>query len=333
MMKKNYIFIICIFIGVGIITLFYNFLVYEKWYAKIRFINQLSCYDFPPENNGWKKMEWPLYGSKETGSVFDPFVYMEDSIFVMIVSERTNNTIIQLKSSDGLIWDSYITLLEPVHGSWEHLVNRATVCKKDSIYHMWYTGQSPSVSKIGHATSSDGKLFIRDSINPVLIPSLKEEGKSVMNPCVIYNEKKGCFQMWYAAGDNYEPDALFYAESKDGTAWKKREDPILTKYSAHKWEKAKVGGCDVKLFKDGTYIMYYIGYQNEDVARVCYATSIDGITWERSDSNLILAPTKNGWDSDAIYKPSYIEFNNKAYLYYNGRNGRLERIGLATKVL
>lgn len=327
---KRFLFIICLFIGVGILL---TVSVCEKWYSKIRFINQLLCYDFPSENNGWTKLGNPIYGSKETGSVFDPLVYMEDSAFVMIVSERKNNTIVQLKSSDGIIWNSSITLLKPVTGTWEHIVNRAVVCVKDSIWHMWYKGQSPSVSKIGHATSSNGISFIRDLRNPVLTPTLSQEGESVMNPCVIYNEKKDVFQMWYAAGDNYEPDALFYAESKDGTTWNKREEAILTNYPAHKWEKAKVGGCDVKISNDGTYVMYYIGYQNEDVARVCCATSIDGIIWERSDCNLILAPTKKGWDSDAVYKPSYLEYNNKAYLWYNGRSGRLERIGLATKVL
>lgn len=330
-------FIICflfsLFAHADIIPLSHSIFASNRWYARLRFINQLVCYDFPAANNGWKKFDTPIYGSKETGDVFDPFVYLEDSVFVMIVSERKNNSIVRLESNDGITWSLSSTLLNHVKGTWEHFVNRATVCFKDSVWHMWYTGQSPHVSNIGHAISYDGIKFKRDAKNPVLIPSTKQEGKSVMNPCVIYNEQKGCFQMWYAAGDNYEPNSLFYAESKDGTNWIKRGEAILSKYPEHKWEKAKVGGCDVKLNSDGTYIMFYIGYQNEDVARICYATSQDGIIWERSDNNLILSPTRKGWDSNAIYKPSYLEFNNKAFLWYNGRKGRLERIGLATMVL
>ena len=333
-MKRGALFLtLCLIAGLG---LFYHseiISVCKKQYSRIRFINQLSRYDFPDENNGWTKYGEPLYGSKETKSVFDPFVYMEDGTFIMIVSERKDNSIIRLESADGIKWTDAQTILEPVKGSWEHIVNRSTIVKKDSLYHLFYTGQSPDISKIGHATSTDGITFKRDTKNPVLVPTEQEKGESVMNPCVIYNEGKGCFQMWYAAGENYEPDVLFYAESKDGQSWIKRKEAVLTKFPSHEWEKAKVGGCDVKIMDDGKYVMYYIGYQNEDVARICFATSSDGITWERTDSNLILAPTRDGWDSDATYKPSYLEHNGKAYLWYNGRSGRLERIGLATKDL
>lgn len=199
--------------------------------------------------------------------------------FVMILSERKNQSLVRLESADGIRWSAPQTILEPVEETWEHLVNRATIVK-DSIYHLFYTGQSPDVSKIGHATSTDGISFTRDPMNPVLAPTEQEEGESVMNPCVVYNKNKGCFQMWYAAGENYEPDVIFYAESKDGQTWTKRKQPVLTKLSEHEWEKAKVGGCDVKISEDGQYIMYYIGYQNEDVARICFATSSDGIVWE-----------------------------------------------------
>ncbi len=325
-MKKQAILILILSL------VFVGGLLLQRYASRIRVINQLSRYDFPAENNGWTKYGEPLYGSKETKSVFDPFVYMEGDTFVMVASERKNNSVIRLESSDGFKWAGCQTLLEPIKGTWERLVNRATIVKRDSIYHMFYTGQSPDVSKIGHAWSTDGITYKRDTKNPVLVPTEPEEGISVMNPCVLYNERKDCFQMWYAAGENYEPDALFYAESKDGQSWTKHKEPVLTKYSAHEWEKAKVGGCDVKIVGD-TYIMYYIGYQNEDVARICFATSQNGILWERPDSNLILAPTRGGWDSDATYKPSYMEVDGKAYLWYNGRNGRLERIGLATKSL
>lgn len=333
-MKRKAIFLIICMIACVVVFLHTDFMSFcQKQYARIRFINQLSRYDFPAENNGWTKYGEPLYGSEETKSIFDPFVYMENGTYIMIVSERKNNSIVRLESFDGINWTFASILMEPVEGTWEHFVNRATIVVKDSIFHLFYTGQSPNISKIGHATSSDGISYTKDSMNPVLVPTEQEEGESVMNPCVIYNEGKGCFQMWYAAGENYEPDVLFYAESKDGQTWVKHKEPVLTKFLAHEWEKAKVGGCDVKIRDDGKYVMYYIGYQNEDVARICLATSSDGIVWERKDNNLILAPTRNGWDSDATYKPSYLEHNNKAYLWYNGRKGSLERIGLATKNL
>lgn len=152
-----------------------------------------------------------------------------------------------------------------------------------------------------------------------------------MNPCVLWNEDRKIFQMWYAAGENYEPDALFYAESENGEHWTKHEQPVLSKDETHEWEKYKVGGCDVKRQKDGTYITYYIGYQNLDVTRICYAVSDDGVHWERPNHNICISPSQDSWDSDATYKPAVVEKDGTLYMWYNGRKGVEEYIGLATK--
>jgi len=44
----------------------------------------------------------------------------------------------------------------------------------------------------------------------------------------------------------------------------------------------------------------------------------------------IIRPSQDGFDHDACYKP-YMVFDGKRWLlWYNGRHGDLERIGLAT---
>lgn len=333
-MKKIFLKLILIFsILVCLITYrhdIYGFVFSDRY--RQRLINQLETYDFPDQNNGWTKYSNnPIFGDKETNSVFDPYVYKDGNKFVMILSERRYNSIIRVESFDGKVWCTNKTLLKCIPGTWEHYVNRACVLKKDSIYHMWYTGQSPEISKIGHATSRDGIYFKRDKTNPVVEPTCAEEGISVMNPCVLYNEKRGIFQMWYAAGENYEPDMLFYAESIDGQNWQKLKTPILRKNRYHIWEQSKVGGCDVRLLSDSLYIMYYIGYQNVDVARICYAVSNDGIIWQQPDSNLVISPTKGSWDCDAVYKPSYMIIGDQEFIWYNGRKRSTERIGLITR--
>ena len=306
---------------------------FKRWrFGTTRFFNQRHRYDFPEENNGWKKVgSLPVYGDSTTGEIFDPFVFFEDNRFVMIASERCSGCLIRLDSTDGFSWSKTGCLLKKRENSWESVVNRASVVLRNGMYHMWYTGQNKGVSKIGYAVSTDGKIFVRQSDFPVLEASTKAEGLSVMNPHVIWNEKKQKFQMWYAAGENYEPDVLFYAESKDGLFWKKNADPVMKPCLAHKWERAKIGGCFVRVENDGSYTMYYIGYQNVDVARICCATSENGVTWCRDGCNLCLSPSINSWDSDAVYKPSVLIFNGKMYLWYNGRSGFQEYIGLAVK--
>lgn len=142
---------------------------------------------------------------------------------------------------------------------------------------------------------------------------------------------KKCFKMWYSAGETYEPDIICYAESKDGVLWKKHFHPVLAKYPQHEWEKYKVGGCQVIQLQDGSFKIYYIGYQNLDVARICMANSTDGIKWERNDENLLISPSKNAWDADAVYKPTIVEKDNVLFMWYNGRNAHEEYIGLAIK--
>lgn len=292
--------------------------------------NMRKRYCFPDCNNGWEKYgESPVFGDKTTRSVFDPFALYTDNKFNLILSERKNHSIIMVDSMDGIHWKLCCTLLSNIPNTWQHIVNRASIIHVKNEWHLWYTGQSPDVSCIGHVKSDS--LCFNNAKEPCIRASLPKEGVSVMNPCVIWDEKKHIFQMWYAAGENYEPDMLFYAESKDGDNWIKHPEPILTKLPSHEWEKAKVGGCDVKLKADGSYEMYYIGYQNVDVARICYATSKDGIHWDRTDNNLLIAPSKNGFDSDATYKPAVLEKGNRLYMWYNGRTGHEEYIGLAIK--
>lgn len=310
------------------ITRFYQFK-----FLIIRAINNIHRYDFASENDGWKKLsDVPVYGDSMTNSVFDPYAFIYRDKFYLLVSERKNNGIDLIESKDGHIWGRVTDVLECTPYSWQAKVNRPSLVYHNGIWHLWYTGQSPNVSCIGHTTSITF-LHFDASENPCIKADLKEEGISVMNPCVLWNDNKQCFQMWYAAGDNYEPDSLFYAESKDGDNWVKHPKPVLTKLPCHPWESAKVGGCDVKHKEDGTYEMYYIGYQNIDVARICYATSEDGIIWNRSDDNLLIGPSKNSFDSDATYKPSVLEVDGKLYMWYNGRKNNSEYIGLAIKQL
>lgn len=228
---------------------------------------------------------------------------------------------------------SYVSSPEKLasKGSWEERVNRASVCKIDGKWLMWYTGQSRNNSAIGIATSDDGIRFTRMQQKPILVPSEPYEKGSVMNPCVLWDKDEKIFKMWYAAGEQFEPDVLCYAESKDGINWERyANNPILEK-SNEKYDQCKVGGCDI-LKENDRYYMFYIGYQNVDTARVCMAESNDGIhNWVRSMDNPVISPEKKSWDADAVYKPTVVlnKQKNKLLMWYNGRKQNCERIGLA----
>ena len=77
--------------------------------------------------------------------------------------------------------------------------------------------------------------------------------------------------------------------------------------------------------------MFYIGFEGIDKARISAARSRDGVGgWERHRANpLIGAGGAGGWDCEAAYKPFAVLRGNRWLMYYNGRRGHVEQIGLA----
>ena len=91
----------------------------------------------------------------------------------------------------------------------------------------------------------------------------------------------------------------------------------------------KTTACNV-VKAGGKYVMFYIGFQNEGYAQIGIAFSDDGVSgWERHPDNPIIAPTPGGWDGEACYKPFALFDGGKWLLWYNGRNGKFEQIGVA----
>jgi predicted GH43/DUF377 family glycosyl hydrolase len=197
---------------------------------------------------------------------------------------------------------------------------------------MWYTGQFNGHSAIGYDTSKDGLEWQRRE-HPVLEAVQPWEKEAVMCPSVVWDESAHQYRMWYSGGEQYEPDAIGYAVSPDGVHWQKHDGPIFHADPANRWESYKVTACQVLQWK-GWYVMFYIGFRDIDHAQIGIARSRDGVTnWQRLKSNPIIRPTVDGWDADACYKPFAIfdQKSNHWLLWYNGRHGGLEQIGLATK--
>lgn len=300
---------------------------------------------FPPSGGGWKKYEGnPVFGSEKTGTCFDVLVLPETkgderAGYKMYFSWRPKKSLAVTTSQDGISWEEPRIILEPnpVLG-WQDDLNRNAVVEKDGKLHMWFTGQShlssPSngYSRIGYATATDDSNWVCIGEEPVLIPEQPWEGTSVMCPSVLWDEDQRVFRMWYSAGETYEPNVICYAVSADGVNWRKhRANPIFVPDRNLLYERERIGGCQVVRYRDG-YLMFYIGYENIDTARICAAWSPNGISqWKRFGSNPLVSPEPGKWDGDACYKPSIVYDGEKDrwLLWYNGRNKAPEYIGLA----
>ena len=281
---------------------------------------------------GWvKSPKSPVLGG-DLGTCFDVSVLKEGDTYRMWFSWRPKKSIALVESKDGIAWSRPVVVLGPSGKTdWEDDINRPVVIKHGGLYRMWYTGQARGRSWIGYATSEDGKSWHREGDKPVLSADKPWEKVAVMCPHVMFDGESGLYRMWYSGGEQYEPDAIGHATSKDGLAWVKHEgNPIFRPDPALAWERDRVTACQVIRRGDG-YLMFYIGFKDRDHAQIGLARSKDGIHgWERHPANPVIRPGVGKWDADAAYKPHAIFDGRRWLLWYNGRRGGVEQIGLAT---
>lgn len=271
----------------------------------------------------------PVLGA-QYGTCFDICVLREAEKFRMWVSWRPKKSVAITESTDGINWKAPQIVFGPrTETGWEDDINRPVVVHRDDGYHMWYTGQARGRSSIGYATSTDGMVWTRRSDQPVLKPSVPWEGVALMCPHVLWDNEHRQWKMWYSGGEQYEPNAIGYAISKDGLNWEKHvSNPVLAPDPRYNWEKNRVTAAQI-LIHEGWYYAFYIGFRDIDHAQIGVARSNDGITgWVRHAGNPIVRPTPGGWDADACYKPYAVYSDGRWRLWYNGRREHLEQIGL-----
>jgi len=296
-----------------------------------RVTGQLPAAASGDTSGGWRKFDGnPVMGG-EHGTCFDISVLRQDDKYRMWLSWRPKHAVALVESVDGTHWSAppQAVLGPRPETGWEDDINRPSVLRREDGFHMWYTGQAKGRSAIGYATSPDGVAWTRRSEQPVLAPEQRWEKVALMCPSVIWDEEARLFRMWYSGGEQYEPNAIGYATSPDGLTWKKHEaNPIFQPEPDHRWEKHKVTACQVEKVGDW-FVMFYIGFEDEHTGRICLARSKDGITgWQRHPANPIVSPGRGQWDHDACYK-LYAIFDGKQWLlWYNGRRGSHEQIGV-----
>ncbi len=282
---------------------------------------------------GWVKCpKNPVLGG-DLGTCFDVSVLKDGDTFRMWFSWRPKKSIALVESHNGTEWTKPLIVIGPNdRTAWERDLNRPVVIKRGDLYQMWYTGQADGKSSIGFATSTDGKEWKRQSDRPVVTAERPWEKVAVMCPHVIFDDTTMQYRMWYSGGEQFEPNAIGHATSQDGLKWNKHaENPIFRPDRHLSWEKDRVTACQVLPVDDG-YLMFYIGFRDQNHAQIGVARSQDGVVdWKRHPANPIIRPGVEQWDHDAVYKPYaiYDEMSKQWLLWYNGRRGGVEQIGLA----
>ena len=234
----------------------------------------------------------------------------------------------------GAVEGSMVLDVEP--NSWDRLLGKPVVIYTGSSFMMWYTAfaswAANSKGSIGLATSADGKVWSRDSRNPVLNSGGGWDAGGVYDPWVIY--ENGTYKMWMTGTDSNSVESIGYATSTDGVQWTMYSgNPILTKGEPGSMDDQMVMRPVVVHSASG-YVLYFAFLGTGDTgSHPSTATSNDGIHWVKSNKKLVLK--SSGWDVTGP-RPSSIALIGQNYVmaYYSvpasGANQYRYQIGLAT---
>lgn len=155
----------------------------------------------------------------------------------------------------------------------------------------------------------------------------------VNGPEVHY--ENNCFRAWFSScigwkAEEKEPKHFYrieYAESFDGVDWC-RDGTVAIDFQ-DEFEYAIVLPRVIK--DESEYKMWFCSRATKeyDAYRIRYATSIDGVKWERKDQMIGIDVSENGWDSQMICYPFVFDHNGERYMLYNGNDYGKTGFGIA----
>jgi predicted GH43/DUF377 family glycosyl hydrolase len=218
------------------------------------------------------------------------------------------------------------------NGTWDrHKFMPSVLYNADSLrFELWYSASIGASGgwrpyRIGFATSEDGINWTVRA-DPVLTPGTTGEWDASTVEAAYVIRENGQYKMWYTSAGG-----IGYATSPDGINWTKHSGNPIFVAGTQSWEAGGVYlGCVMPV--TGGYKMWYSGWTTGVTHEsIGYATSTDGILWQRDTlNNPVMEDGISGsWDDVGVYLPSVLLIDNYYYMWYGGM-GSIVQIGLAT---
>ncbi len=266
-------------------------------------------------------------------SISSPLVIASEGKYKMWYSGRSLSFYNQFsvgyaESPDGFTWEKFVgnPVLGPADpGLWDSLYRgQVALIEEGGIYKMWYSGgSSDGPWQTGYATSLHGFDWDIYPDNPVLTvgaPGSWDEQESD-GPTVI---KDGAtYKMWFhGCNSGNLKCSIGYATSSDGIAWSKYAGNPVLEPTTGEWDAS--GLSWPRVIKNGiTYHMWYLSD-----GKLGYATSLDGVHWNKSSSNPVLSV---GWDGPLSGPPGILLENGiyKMWLHSGSIAGGTRGFGYA----
>lgn len=215
-------------------------------------------------------------------------------------------------------------------------VNPACVIPVNDQLYMYYVGwqrgvKTPYTLFTGLATSDNqGESFHRVSQVPILERANNE--RFVRTAAHVHFDKNK-WRMWYIGGDEWKSHhnkqfpsyGLRYTESEDGIHWEQHSRVCMNPNGD---DEFGFGRPWIKKVNSRYHMLYSIRRFSNGY-RLGYATSEDGITWQRKDDSVGIDVSDTGWDSDMQCFGYPVTTNTHTYLFYNGNNYGETGMGIA----
>lgn len=193
--------------------------------------------------------------------------------------------------------------------------------KKYFYYMGWNKGSTVRAGEVsGLAISEDnGETFNRFSRAPILHRTDKEPYSILVISCIL--KEDGVWKMWYDSANVWLNKDLpryniKYAESTDGRNWNMTGQTAIDFKDP---DETRVSRASV-LKEDGIYKMWFCYAMGLGGYRMGYATSIDGINWNRKDHESGLELSESGWDSEMVCYPYVFKHKETKYMLYCGNS-------------
>jgi predicted GH43/DUF377 family glycosyl hydrolase len=221
----------------------------------------------------------------------------------------------------------------------DHGVYPSSLVAHEGALFLYYIGWNPGprpplfYSSIGLAVSEDdGATFRRYSVAPIMARS-EHDPCLVTAPCVLREGSE--WRMWYVSGVRWEERDgelrsfyhVKYATSDDGVHWE-RDGTIAIDLAPGQTNVGRP--CVVH---DGARWRMWYAASSGAGYRPGYAESPDGVRWERRKEEAGIAPSPEGWDSQAIAYPWVFRTAQGWAMLYNGNGFGRDGFGLARATL
>ncbi|MFP4394782.1 MAG: right-handed parallel beta-helix repeat-containing protein, partial [Anaerolineales bacterium] len=214
-------------------------------------------------------------------------------------------------SSDGSNWTK--SAANPVYTTTDHWGHIAYpfVLKDGATFKLWYAGEGA----IYYGESSDGITWDVDTSAPVLEATEGAWDASGLSAPFVLQLGADDYRMWYQAEDK---SGIGYATSTDGITWTKHPTPVLAPETGESWDMDGVG--DPALWFDGgAYHMWYVNASNWLMG---YATSTNGIDWNKYGDNPVFFTGVSGeWDDVNVAAPRVLFDQGEYQMWYAGYGG------------